>query len=178
MAFYPKNTNIKFNNLPVICDNVAVKRFFCLPPNIIHDNAIKREKEEYNGEEFFNGKATLSVTVSDSEQETLLRDWSYNARMGEYVMWNNVTIRFLITSLHKCEFCVKHKKLYQGHHADWCLLAAKQKAADDCSSDNAISNNATSADSNIMQQENNYTKLTHDNFELQNTSCITVEQNN
>ena len=153
MAFYLKNSNIKFNNIPVICDNVAVKHLLCLPPNVIHDTAIKREKWESNGEDFFNGKATLSVTVSDSEQETLLRDWSYNARIGEYVVWNNVAIRFHIPSLHKSDFCVKDKKLYQGHHADWCLLAAKQKDVDDSSSDNAISNHATSADSNIMQQE-------------------------
>ena len=81
MAFYPKKVHIKFNNLPVICNKVAVKHLLCLPPNIIHDTAIKKEKN-CNDESFFNGKATLSVTVSDSEQETLLRDWSYNARMG------------------------------------------------------------------------------------------------
>ena len=88
-------------------------------------------------------------------------------------MWNNVAIRFHVPSLHKCDFCVKHKKLYQGHHVDWCLLAAKQKTVDE----NAISNNATSADTNI-QLENKYTTLTHDTVELQNTPCITVEQNN
>ena len=81
MAFYPKKVNIKFNKFTSDCNKVAVKHLLCLPPNISHDTAIKKEKN-CNGESFFNGKATLSVTVSDSEQETLLRDLSYNARMG------------------------------------------------------------------------------------------------
>ena len=184
MTFYPKKVNIKFTNLPVICDNVAVKHLLCLPPNITHDTSIKREKENCNGESFFNGKATLSLTVTDSEQETLLRDWSYNARMGECAVWNNVAIRFHIPSLHKCDFCAKHKKLYQGHHVDWCLLAAKQKTVENCT-DIATSNSVTSDNTNRLQQENDHSTivaapstLSNATVVIQDATCSMVEQSN
>ena len=122
-----------------------------------------KKKEKCKGKTDFNGKATLSVTVSDCEQETSLRMVLY-CKNGS-VMWNNVAIRFHISLLHKCNFCTKHKKLHQGHHVDWCLLAAKPTAVDYCSSDNANSNNAKSinditakpAYSNSIPKENNYT---------------------
>ena len=128
IQYFPKKLKIKFTNLPIICDDINVKKLIELPSEIQHEDALMRDQDTFGSVYCYNGKATLNVIISNSEQETTLREWSYKARTSGGFVWNSVIVGYHIPSLHHCEQCAAAKKLSQGHHKDWCSFAAKNKS--------------------------------------------------
>ena len=127
-SLFPRNVNVKFLNLPYICQDDDVTTLMELPPNIELTDAIERKTELIDGIEFYTGEAIAKVAIHNENELKALTRWSYDQRMkNQPTVWNSIPICFHAPSLHVCEECKKNKRRFQGHHKDWCFLAKKER---------------------------------------------------
>ena len=175
IQYFPKKVKIKFTNLPIICDDINVKKLIELPSEIQHEAALVRDQDTFGSVSCYNGKATLTVIISNSEQETTLREWSYKSRTSGGFEWNSVIVGYHIPSLHHCEHCAVAKKPSQGHHKDRCSFAAKNKSENkDASTSEQPIKEDSNNDNSASTTDNLNTDSTTDN--LNNTSTFTTNE--
>ena len=125
--FYPKVFKVKFTNLPYVCSDSEVKSLLALPEGIKHNPYVNRMKVKIDDDVIYNGYAFLNVIADDEKQEELLRNWSYEKKMTNYIEWHGIQISCHIPSIHKCSFCEDNKKPNLGHHKDWCFHFEKHE---------------------------------------------------
>ena len=123
-APFPKFANVKLRNLPFVCPDYEVETLLGLPDGVHPTRKLFRQTERTNIGTFYNGNASLQVSIMNEQAEEQLRQWSYDLKVnGGTVDWMDIPISFHCPSLHFCEHCSE-----TGHHIDWCFRFKKMRA--------------------------------------------------
>ena len=158
-SFYPRKVNVKFSNLPYVCDDVSALKIIDLPSNIQRDSAITREQVKLNNNSFYTGRGVLKVTLKNKEEEDQMRIWSKRTKMAGPIDWNGILISSHSPSLHECTFCKEQNLPAVGHDVEWCFKA--QKANDEKDTDTNVSDKRHHAtpdevnDESLFESEDN-----------------------
>ena len=121
-GLYPKFVAIKLLHLPALCSDDELSTLLEIPEGteII---SVKRLTDTIEGMTYYNGKASVSIKITSSEHEKILRQWSLESHESKIYNWEEIPVYAFIPALHNCSHCKNIHKPYHGHDIAWCRYA-------------------------------------------------------
>ena len=126
---FPRIANVKFINLPVLCEDAIAIHALDLPEVVKPRTKLNRITEQSDLGTFFTGVAYLEVVLNNEQDFEVAQKWSLHKKLNPSA-WNSVDILAHIPSIHTCCHCRDNMLSYIGHDDSWCRHAifAKQRA--------------------------------------------------